>query len=122
MVINIHLTIIIQQNSILFNDHIYGVRPDEQLVCLDLEGNIIWTSTSSNKFGLGPYLIADGAIYVLDDHGTLTLVRAWSDSYQQLGRTNVLNGHDAWGPMALVQGRLILRDSRRMICLDLAAR
>ncbi len=107
-----------QHTPILFNNHIYGVRPDEQLVCLDLEGNINWTSTSSNKFGLGPYIIANGGIYVLDDNGTLTLVKASPDSYQQLAQANILNGHDAWAPMAIASGRLILRDLTKMVCID----
>ena len=28
-------------------------------------------------------------------------------------------GRDAWGPMILVNGRLFLRDSARLYCLDL---
>ncbi|MCK5565899.1 MAG: PQQ-like beta-propeller repeat protein [Planctomycetes bacterium] len=107
-----------QHTPILFNNHIYGVRPDEQLVCLDLEGNTNWTSTSSNKFGLGPYIIAGDAIYVLDDNGTLTLVKASPDSYQQLAQANILNGHDAWAPMAIASGRLLLRDLTEMACID----
>ncbi len=107
-----------QHTPILFNNHIYGIRPDEQLVCLDLKGNTIWTSTSANKFGLGPYIIADGAIYVLDNHTTLTLVKASPDAYQQLARANILDGHDSWAPMAIASGRLILRDLKKMVCLD----
>ncbi len=107
-----------QHTPIFFNNHIYGIRPDEQLVCLDLEGNINWTSTSANKFGLGPYIIANGGIYVLDDNVTLTLVKASPDSYQQLAQFNILNGHDAWAPMAIASGRLILRDLTKMACID----
>lgn len=109
-----------QHTPILFNNHIYGIRPDEQLVCLDLEGNIIWTSTSANKFGLGPYIIADDTIFVLDDHGTLTLVKASSDAYQQLDRVKILDGHESWAPMAIASGRLILRDLKKMVCVDVA--
>ena len=108
-----------QHTPILFNNHIYGVRPDEQLVCLDLEGNVVWTSSSANKFGLGPYIIAGGRIYVLDDSGTLTLVTASPISYQQLAQAKILNGHDAWAPMAIASGRLILRDLTKMVCIDI---
>ena len=107
-----------QHTPILFEDHIYGIRPDEQFVCLDLKGNTVWTSTSANKFGLGPYLIADGVIYVLDDHATLTLVKASPDAYQQLAQANILDGHEAWAPMAIASGRLILRDLKKMVCID----
>jgi hypothetical protein len=32
----------------------------------------------------------------------------------------VLNGHDAWGPLALAGSRLLARDLDSMVCLDLA--
>jgi outer membrane protein assembly factor BamB len=65
-------------------------------------------------------LIADGLIYVLDDNGKLTLAEAAPGGYRQLDQAQVLDGHDAWGPMALVGGRLILRDLVRMVCVDVA--
>ena len=108
----------VQHTPILYNDYIYGIRPDEQLVCLDLKGNTIWTSTSANKFGLGSYLIADGAIYVLDSHTTLTLVKAAPDAYQQLARANILEGHESWAPMAIASAKLILRNLKKMVCID----
>ena len=61
----------------------------------------------------------NGLIYVLDDHGTLTLAEATPSRYVQLSQAKVLEGHDAWGPMAVVAGRLILRDLNRMACLDI---
>ena len=112
-----------QQTPIFYDGHIYGVRPDKQLVCLDLEGRIVWASSNINQFGprgLGPYSIADGMIYILDDDGTLTLAEASSDGYNQLARAKVLDGPDAWAPMAFASGRLIIRDMNRMVCLDIA--
>ncbi len=107
-----------QQTPILFNGHIYGVRPDKQLICLDLDGKLVWKSGSAHRFGLGPYMIADGMIYVMDDSGLLTLAEATPDGYKQLAQAQVLNGHDSWGPMAMAGGRLIVRDLTRMVCLD----
>jgi outer membrane protein assembly factor BamB len=110
-----------QHTPIFYNGYIYGVRPDKQLVCLDLNGNVVWISTSAHQFGLGPYTIANGLIYVMNDSGVLTLVEATPDAYIQLAQAKVLEGPDAWGPMAVVPGRLILRDLNRMICLDITA-
>ena len=107
-----------QQTPILYEGHIYGVRLDKQLVCLDLDGKVVWTSTSANKFGSGAYMIANGLIYVLNDTGVLTLVEATSRSYVELAKAEVLPGHESWGPMAIVSGRLIIRNLNRMICLD----
>ncbi len=108
-----------QQTPIFLNGYLYGVREkDKELVCLDLEGKEVWASGSQHRFGAGPYLIADGMIYVLDDDGLLTLAEAMPDEYRQLAQARVLDGHDSWGPMAMVDGKLILRDLTRMACLD----
>jgi outer membrane protein assembly factor BamB len=109
-----------QQTPILYDNHIYGIRPDRELVCLDLDGNVTWSSQRTNRFGtqgLGPYSIADGKIYILDDEGTLTLAQANTTGYAQLAQAKVLEGPDAWAPMAFASGRLIIRDMNKMICL-----
>jgi outer membrane protein assembly factor BamB len=111
-----------QHTPILYEGHLYGVRPDGQLTCLDLDGKVCWTSGSSHKFGLGPYTIINDLIYVMDDEGELTLAEASPSGYVQLARAKVLEGPDAWGPMAVAADRLILRDLNRMICLETAAR
>ena len=110
----------IQQSPIFYDGHIYGVRPDEQLVCLDLEGHIVWTSTSAHKFGDGPYIIVNGLLYIMNDSGVLTLAQVSSSEYLPLAQAKVLDGHESWGPMAVASGRLIVRDTERMICLDIS--
>jgi outer membrane protein assembly factor BamB len=57
-------------------------------------------------------------LFLLDDDGTLTLVEANPKEYRQLGQAQVLQGHDAWGPLALAGTRLIARDLTQMVCLD----
>jgi outer membrane protein assembly factor BamB len=111
-----------QQTPILYQGFIYGVRQDGQLVCLDLDGKVAWASGSAARFGLGPYLIADGLLLVMDDSGLLTLAEAAPAGYRRLAQAKVLTGPDCWGPMALAGGRLILRGVTTMKCLDLAAR
>ena len=64
-------------NADLLREHIFGVRKHGggQLVCLDLQGKEIWNS-GSDRFGHGPFLIADDLILVMDDHGQLTVGRS----------------------------------------------
>jgi outer membrane protein assembly factor BamB len=109
-----------QHTPIFYKGYIYGVRPDYQLTCLDTNGKVVWTSTSAHRFGRGPYMIANGLIYIMNDSGLLTLVEARPSGYTQLAQAKVLEGPDSWGPMSVVSGRLILRDLTRMICLDIA--
>jgi outer membrane protein assembly factor BamB len=108
---------------ILFGNHLYGVhkRGGGQLVCLNENGQELWNS-GSDHFGHGPYLIADDLIFVMDDHGVLTVAAATPERYQRLASHEVISdGHDAWGPMAMVEGRLIVRDMTRMVCLDMTS-
>ncbi|MBN2137783.1 MAG: PQQ-like beta-propeller repeat protein [Sedimentisphaerales bacterium] len=110
----------IQQSPIFYDGHIFGVRPDGQLVCLDLKGEVAWASTSANTFGSGPYAIAQGRIYIMDDSGMLTLVQASSAGYVQIDQARVMDGHETWGPMAIASGRLIVRDMHSMVCLGIS--
>jgi outer membrane protein assembly factor BamB len=111
-----------QHTPIFYDDYIYGVGADGQLNCLDPDGKVVWTSTSVHKFGLGPYTIANGLIYVMNDSGLLTLAEATPNGYVQLTEAKVLEGPESWGPMAVASGRLILRDMNRMICIDVTGR
>ena len=108
-----------QQTPILYQDHIYGVRPDGQLACLDLTGKTLWASGGAARFGLGPYLITGSQILALNDDGWLTLADATPTAYHPLARARILTGHDAWAPMALADDRLLARDLTHLVCLDL---
>jgi outer membrane protein assembly factor BamB len=110
-----------QQTPVLWQQHLYAVRQkDKQLVCMDLDGKELWNS-GREKFGAGPYMIADGQIYALDDDGRLSIVEATPTAYRRTARAQVFEGGSSrGGPMALVAGRLMLRDSTHMVCLDVA--
>jgi outer membrane protein assembly factor BamB len=108
-----------QSTPVYYKGYIYGVRPGGELVCLSLDGEIVWTSPSGKKFGLGPYMIAGGVIYILSDEGLLTMAEASAAGYTQIDEAQVLSGHEAWAPMAMAAGRLIVRDFTQMVCLDI---
>jgi outer membrane protein assembly factor BamB len=90
----------------------------EQFVCMTPAGERRWASGKDARFGLGPFLAADAKLFILSDEGTLTLARASATGFDPLARARVLDGADAWAPMAIAGGRLLLRDSRRLLCLD----
>jgi outer membrane protein assembly factor BamB len=67
-------------------------------------------------------MIADGVILAMSSDGLLVMAEANAVAYRRLDSFQVFeDGHDAWGPMALAGGRLIVRDMTRMTCLDLNA-
>jgi len=111
-----------QHTPVFEGGYLYGVRPDGQLTCLAPDGTIRWTSGPAHRFGLGPFLVAQGLIFVMNDTGVLSLARANPDGYALLARAKVLRGRDSWGPMALAGGRLLVRDLTTLACLDVSAR
>lgn len=107
-----------QQTPIVYQNHLYGVTTGGELVCLDLNGKRVWSSGSEHRFGLGPYVIGDGLLYVLNNTGVLTLVEATPAGYRPLAKARILQGPESWGPLALTGGWLIARDMRTTVCLD----
>lgn len=109
-----------QQTPIFHKGAIYGAIPGGVMVCLDpATGKQRWTS-GQTRFGIGPYLIANDTIYITSDTGLLTAIAAQDQEYQPLGSAKIWpSAHEAWGPMALADGRLLVRDLTRLVCLDL---
>jgi len=106
---------------IVFQNHLFGVgkRNRGLFTCLSLEGKEVWTSEGKASFGLGSYLLVDGVFWVLDgDTGMLRLIEATTRGYKELDRAQVLSGDNVWGPMALADGKLILRDMSKMVCIE----
>lgn len=116
-----------QQTPILFKDHILTILPKDaggnrnQFVCCNMNDceTILWTSGKSDRFGLGPYMIADDKFFILKDDGTLTIAEARTDSFVRLDKVKLMDGHDAWGPLAIADGKLLMRDSKQMLCIDI---
>ncbi len=113
---------------ILFQNHLFAISSKNQkgrFTCLGLDGKVVWESPmvedkkASRTFGLGGFLLADGMFFILDgDTGTLRLLDANTKEYKELASAKVLNDEDVWGPMALSNGKLVIRDMGQMICLQ----
>ena len=109
------------QHTPIFHDgHLFGTRPSGQFVCLGLDGKVVWASPTAGSFGLGPFLLADGLFFVMNDSGNLSLVDDSLTRFNLLAQAQVLKGRESWGPMALAGGRLLARDFTRLVCLDIS--
>jgi len=116
-----------QQTPLFHNGFVYGISPKDggnfrnQFVCVkpDNPKNILWSSGKDYRFGLGPYLIADGKFYILKDDGELTIARINSNKFEFLDKVQIMEGQDAWAPLAIADGKLILRDSKTIVCVDI---
>ncbi len=116
-----------QQTPIFWNDRLFGIMPKDggryrnQFVCVDPNDctRILWSSEEI-RFGLGPFLWADEKIFILNDDGTLYITEASTWGFTVLDSKSVLpDGHDAWAPLALADGYMVLRDANRVVCIRL---
>jgi len=117
-----------QQTPVLWDGLIYGVQPADggaakrELVALDATSmGRLWNSGADDRFGLGPYLLVNGTyMLLLSDDGTLTLAEVGRTGYRRVTRRRLFEeGRDAWGPMAFIGGKLLVRDERTLLCVDL---
>lgn len=114
-----------QQTPIFHDGLLYGIMPKDggslkgQFVCYKPDGSLVWSSGNDNRFGLGPFLLADNKYFLLGDEGELTMADASKPGFEVLGHADIMKGHDAWGPFALAGSRLILRDMNSMACVEL---
>lgn len=115
-----------QQTAILADGHLFGVMPKDartlrnQFVCVkpDDPTQIVWSSGPTARFGLGPFILADNKFFLLDDDATLIIIEKNTTRYNEFDRVKLFDGHDAWAPLAIADGFLVLRDADKMICID----
>ncbi len=112
-----------QHTPIVQDGFLYAIMPKdagglrEQFVCYRPDGTLVWSSGKAHRFGLGPWLLADGKFFALDDDGTLYMVRVTPERFELLDSAQVLQGQESWAPLALVNDRLLVRDTEHMACV-----
>jgi outer membrane protein assembly factor BamB len=117
-----------QQTPLYFEGHLIGIQPKDagilrnQMICVDPSDcrKPVWTSGPEIRFGLGPYLIADNKLFILNDDGVLTIAKPDIKKYIQIDQIRLFDGQDAWAPIAVADGYMVLRDSKRMLAIRLA--
>jgi outer membrane protein assembly factor BamB len=118
-----------QQTPIIIGDYIWCMMPEnagslkKQLVSYNKSDLLkpVWSSGKENRFGrgLGPYIVSGDKMYLLDDSGKLYLFGMQKSSVTLLASHKILNGIEAWGPMAIAGNYLIMRDARNLLCLNI---
>jgi outer membrane protein assembly factor BamB len=117
-------------SPIFYRDRIYVTSFKEHggaltgLVCLRSDGEVVWQTGPKTQFESGAFLIADGMAFVMHGKtGELHLFELSNTGPKLLAKAKVLaaKGGNVWAPMALADGKLIVRDQHEMKCLDVAA-
>jgi outer membrane protein assembly factor BamB len=118
-------------NPVFYKGYLYANGTTEKdkngMQCMDLKGEIKWQTAQLDPpvdFGAGNVLLADGVIFLLNSGtGELAVVRPSPEGYKELSRAKVLDakGGNVFAPLAISDGKLIVRDLHQMKCLDVKA-
>jgi len=108
---------------VLHDGHLYGqcsdnTGRDDGLVCMDLEGNVKWKTEHDPYFDKGGMLLVDGLLITTDGiKGILYLIEPTPEGFRPISQARMLGTERCWAPMALVDGKLLIRDQAEMKCL-----
>lgn len=116
-----------QQSAIQVGDHLFGVMTKDAgtrrmmlVACNSLDpSDFVFPGKTEFRYGLGPIIMADDKLFALTDNGVLSLLTFENDEFIEHGRHDILPGVDAWGPIAIADGIMLLRDSTSMVALDM---
>ncbi len=101
--------------SVLVGDHLYGFD-NAILKCIEARtGKEQW---KHRGYGKGALIYADGHLLLLSDNGRLALAKATPEGFSETAGVQVLAGRSWTGP-TLANGRVFVRDMRKIVCLDL---
>jgi outer membrane protein assembly factor BamB len=108
--------------AILYKGYLYGHCSTNEtrdgMVCMDLGGKIMWKTHSSPLFDKGGFILADGLILSIDGNkGFLYLIEPNPDGFKKLASAKLLDTNQCWAPLALSDGKLLIRDQKQMKCV-----
>jgi outer membrane protein assembly factor BamB len=112
------------QPPILYKDHFYvqyttNERSDG-LVCMTMNGQVTWKTGEEPPFSKGGAVLADGLLLATDGNRKLYLIDPDPAAFKPLASAELLESGNNWAPIALVDGRLLIRDQKQLKCVQVA--
>jgi outer membrane protein assembly factor BamB len=98
------------------------------LVCMSMDGQIKWKTGKSPVFDKGGLIIADGLLLGTDGGSKLYLIAPDPSAFKPIASADLLKGatsdqrfpNQNWAPLALADGKLLIRDQSRLLCVKVA--
>jgi outer membrane protein assembly factor BamB len=114
----------------------YGTNSRQDgLVCMSLDGEVMWKTKRSPSFNKGSMILVDGLILATDGGKRIYLIEPDPSGFKELASAELLGeagtnsegiarrvGGSAqnWAPIALADGKLLIRDHSEMKCVKVA--
>ncbi len=113
------------QPPILYKDHFYTQytinERSDGLVCMSMDGQVKWRTGEDPLFNKGGTVLADGLMLSTDGNRKLYLIDPDPSAFKPLASVELMEPGENWAPIALVDGKLLIRDQKNLKCLQVAA-
>ena len=129
------------QPPVLCNGYFYAQYTTNErkdgLVCLSMDGKVQWKTSRSPLFDKGGMIFADGLILATDGSNSLYLIQPDPTGFKPIASAKLLQEGGTgsendpmasrvggktqnWAPLALADGKLLIRDQSRLMCVKVA--
>jgi hypothetical protein len=117
------------QPPILYNGYFYAQYSTNErkdgMVCMSIDGQVKWKTGRTPFFDKGGSILADGLLLSTDGASKLYLIEPDPSAFKPVAMAELLKGDSGdqrfptqnWAPLALVNGKLLIRDQNRLICV-----
>jgi outer membrane protein assembly factor BamB len=124
------------KTPLLYNGYFYAEygtnNRRDGMVCMNMKGEIMWKTKKAPDFNKGSMVLADGLILATDGAKSLYLIEPDPTGFKLVSSAELLAeqksgdpgaarfGTQNWAPIALAEGKLLIRDQSRMMCVRVA--
>ena len=125
---------------VLYKGHFYAEYGTNDrrdgMVCMSMDGQIMWKTKRAPDFNKGSMILADGLLLATDGARSLYLVEPNPSEFKQLASAELFpegaagpendiasrvgGRNQNWAPMALAEGKLLVRDQTELKCVKVA--
>jgi outer membrane protein assembly factor BamB len=106
------------QPPILYKDTFFAQYTTNErrdgLVAMSLDGKVLWNSGQNPAFVRGGMILVDGVLLATDGSTKLYVIDPDPAGFKPLASAQLLEPGNNWAPLALVDGKLFIRDQKNL--------
>jgi outer membrane protein assembly factor BamB len=110
--------------AILYKGYFYAMYTTNErrdgMVCMSMDGEIMWATKRDPSFVRGSMILADGLFLATDGEKSVYLIEPDPSDFKALASAELLGPGQNWAPIALADGKLLIKDQEKMLCLKVA--
>jgi outer membrane protein assembly factor BamB len=103
-----------------FYSHYTINERSDGLVAMSMDGQVKWKTDQQPPFVRGGSILAEGLLLATDGNTKLYLIEPTPTGFKPLASAVILAPGDNWAPLALVDGKLLVRGQKELKVLQVA--